>query len=69
MKLNDSVYTRLKWLVIIVIPSLTTFYTVLDSVFGWGYKEIVATISAGLCACLGAILGISTAEYNRNKEV
>lgn len=69
MKLPDSVYNKLKWLVISVIPSLTTFYAVLDAVFGWGYKETVATISAGLCACLGVILGISTAEYNKNKEV
>lgn len=30
MKLPDSVYNKLKWLVIIVIPSLTTFYAVLD---------------------------------------
>ena len=52
----------------IVIPAPTTFYAVLDAVFGWGYKETVATISAGLCTCLGAILGISTSEYNRNKE-
>ena len=34
-------------------------------VFGYGYAEIVATISAALCTCLGTILRISTAEYNR----
>lgn len=69
MKIKDSVYDVLKWLVMIVIPALTTFYCVLDKVFAWGMAEIVATISAAFCACLGAILGISTAEYNKNKEV
>lgn len=65
MKLPNSVYDRLKWLVLVVIPSLTTFYKVLDTVFGWGYSDVVLTISVGFCACLGTILGISTAEYNK----
>ena len=63
MKLSNEVYDILKWLVLVVIPALTTFYAVCDNVFGWGYAEIVATISAALCTCLGTILGISTATY------
>lgn len=68
MKLSNSTYDILKWLVLIVIPSLTTFYAVCDNVFGWGYAEIVTTISAAFCACVGAIIGISTAEYNKTKN-
>lgn len=68
MQLPSKLYDILKWVVMIVIPALTTFYVVLDNVFKWGMAEIVATISAGLCACLGAVLGISTAEYNKGKE-
>lgn len=67
MKLPDPVYDVLKWLVLVVIPALTTFYAVCDKVFGWGYPEIVTTISAALCACIGSIVGVSTAEYNKNK--
>lgn len=65
MKLSDKAYDILKWLVLIVIPAVTTFYVVLDNLFGWGYAEIIATISAALCACVGAIVGISTAQYNK----
>lgn len=65
MQLPDRVYDWMKWLVMCVIPALTTFYCVCDNVFGWGYAEIVATISAALCTCLGTILGISTAQYNK----
>ena len=65
MKLSDKAYDILKWLVLIVIPSVTTFYVVLDNLFGWGYAEIIATISAALCACVGSIVGISTAQYNK----
>lgn len=65
MKLPDKVYDVLKWIVLIVIPAGTTFYCVLDKVFSWGMAETVATISAAACAFLGAILGFSTAEYNK----
>ena len=65
MQLSDHVYDVMKWLVMCVIPALTTFYCVCDKVFNIGYAEIVATISAALCTCLGTILGISTAQYNK----
>lgn len=68
MKLPEKVYLTLKWLVICVIPAITTFYCVVDKVFGWGYAEIVATISAALCTCLGTILGISTATYYQEQS-
>lgn len=67
MKLPNAVYDVLKWVVMCVIPALTTFYCVCDKVFAWGYAEIVATISSAFCACLGTILGISTAEYNKER--
>lgn len=67
MQLPDKVYDILKWLVLVVIPAVTTFYAVCDKVFGWGYAEIVTTISAALCTCIGAIVGVSTAQYNAKK--
>lgn len=67
MKLSDKLYDTLKWLVLVVVPALTTFFVVLDKTFGWGLGEIVATISAAACACVGAIIGISTAQYNKDK--
>jgi len=68
MKLPDKVYDVLKWIVMCVIPALTTFFCVCDKVFSWGYAEIVATISSAFCACLGTILGISTAEYRKSQN-
>ena len=67
MKLSDKLYDILKWLVLVVVPALTTFYVVLDHTFGWGFAEVVATISSAACACVGAIIGISTAQYNKEK--
>lgn len=68
MQLSNKTYDILKWLVLVVIPALTTFYVVCDKTFGWGYAEIVSTLSAAFCACVGAIIGISTAQYNKQKD-
>lgn len=67
MKLPDKVYTVLKWLVLVCIPALTTAYVGLDAVFGWGYADTVAKVSAIVCTLIGSLIGISTAEYNRSQ--
>ena len=67
MKLPDSVYTVLKWLVLVCLPAITTAYVGLDSVFAWGFGDVVAKVSAIICTLLGALIGISTAEYNKAK--
>lgn len=67
MKLPDKLYNVLKWVVLICIPSFTTAYVGFDSLFNWGYGDIVAKASAIICTLIGALIGISTAEYNKNK--
>ena len=67
MKLNDGLYDILKWITMIVIPALATAYVGLASVWGWPYADEVAKTSAVVCTLLGALLGISTAQYNKNE--
>ncbi|MBR3124614.1 MAG: phage holin [Mogibacterium sp.] len=65
MKLNDKIYTVLKWITLICLPALGTLYFALSGIWGFPYAEqVVGTISA-VTTCLGILLGISTAEYNR----
>lgn len=65
MKIPDRVYDVLKWLVVIVIPALTVLYAVIDEVFHIGYSDVVSKLSSAVCTCIGAIIGISTAQYNK----
>lgn len=67
MKLPDKWYDWLKWICMICIPALTTAYVGLSAVWGWPYAEEIAKTSAVVCTLIGALLGISTAEYNKNK--
>ena len=66
MKLPDKVYDVLKWIAMIVIPALATAYVGLASVWGWPFADEVAKTAAVVCTLLGALLGISTAQYNRD---
>ena len=62
--LSNRTYDWLKYLVIIVLPALGSAYTGLAKIWPLPYaSEIPATIMV-ICTFLGAILCISTAQYN-----
>lgn len=63
--LNDKVYDVLKWAALVVLPAIATLYTALAGVWGLPYaQEIPATITA-VDLFLGALLGVSTVQYNK----
>ena len=63
--MSNKMYDILKWIVIIAIPALTTAYVGLASIWTWPYPEEVAKTSAIVCTLLGALLGISALNYNK----
>ena len=65
--LSDSVYTVLKWVTMIVLPAMATAYVGLASIWQWPYADEVAKTTAVICTLLGALLGISTAQYNKQE--
>lgn len=68
MKFSNKVYDILKWIAQYLLPALGTLYFALARVWGFPYgEEIVATLAA-VDTFLGVILGISTAQYNKEKE-
>lgn len=65
MMLNSKVYDVLKWICMVVLPALTTAFVGLGAIWNWPYTTEVAKTSAVICTLMGALLGISTAEYNK----
>ena len=66
MKLSDDVYKFLKWLALLALPGLATFYGIVGKTWDLPYTaEIVTTVSA-LATLVGTLIGIS--QYNINKE-
>lgn len=66
-KLKNEVYDVLKWITMIVLPALATAYVGLAAIWGWPFADEVAKTTAVICTLLGALLGISTAQYNKEK--
>ena len=67
MIIPDKIYDILKWVTMIVLPALATAYVGLASIWGWPYADEVAKTTAVICTLLGALLGISTAQYNKQE--
>lgn len=66
MQLTNKVYDVLKYVAIIGLPAVATFYAAIAPIWGLPYgNEIPATITAAQ-TCLGALLMISTANYNKS---
>lgn len=68
MKLNDSCYNILKWITMIVLPALATAYVGLAAIWGFPYADEVAKTTAVICTLLGALLGISSAQYYKDSD-
>lgn len=70
MKISNSLYDILKYIAQIVLPALATLYFALSKIWGDVIPypaEIVGTIVA-LDTFLGALLGLSTRNYNKSLE-
>ena len=66
--MSNSMYDKLKWIAQILLPAIGTLYFALAQIWGLPFAEqIVGTITALDCF-LGAILGISTAVYNKEHD-
>ncbi len=67
MKLPGKVYDILKWVAIVLIPVLGEAYMRLADVWGLPLAQEVNETALIATFVLGAILGISTFRYNKDK--
>lgn len=66
--MNNKTYDLLKEIAQIWLPAIATLYFTLASIWGFPYAEqIVGTISA-IDVFLGAVLKISTIQYNKGDD-
>ena len=64
--MSNKAYDILKYVAIIALPALTTFWLAISKIWGIPYgTEIGATLTA-VTALLGALLCISTYSYNKS---
>lgn len=63
--MSNKTYDVLKWIAQYLLPALATLYFAIAQIWGLPYGEqVVGTITA-VDTFLGVLLGISTANYNK----
>lgn len=69
MKMSNKLYDVLKYIALIVLPAVATFYSGLSKIWTLPFPvEIPGTIML-VDALLGALLQISTNNYNKEQEL
>lgn len=66
MQFSDRVYDILKWLSLVFFNAVGVLYKTLAAVWGLPYGEEVLTTCAAIALFIGALIGVSTAQYNKN---
>ena len=65
MKLSNKTYDILKWIALVALPALTTFYGVVGATLNIPYTQEILTIAVAFDTMLGTMLGISNSKYNK----
>ena len=69
MKMSNKVYDVLKYIALIVLPAIATFYAGLSKIWTLPYPvEIPGTIML-IDTLLGSLLKVSTDNYNKDNEI
>ena len=68
LKLPDKVYIFLKWLCLIFLPALSTAYSALAGIWELPFAEQIPATMTVISLFLGAIIGVSSAEYKRVQQ-
>ena len=66
---SNKVYDILKWVCIIVLPAITTLYMGLAKIWDLPYATEVPQTITVVDAFLGALLGVSTINYNKDETL
>ena len=69
MQLSDNVYNIFKYIAQIVLPAVATLYLAVAGIWNLPYGEQISGTVMAIDTFLGVLLGISSANYNKNKEV
>jgi len=62
---SNKTFDALKWVAIVVLPALATFVKMLFPVWEIPYCEQIASTIVAVDFLLGALLGVSTVQYDR----
>lgn len=66
--LSNKTYDILKYIVTIVLPAVTTLWLTIASIWKIPYGEPIGATMGAITVFLGALIGISSKNYNNSKD-
>ena len=64
--MTNKVYDVLKWITLVALPAITALWLALANIWGFPYAEAIGATLAAITTFLGALLGISSLQYNKS---
>lgn len=68
MQLSNRAYDILKFLCTVLLPACGTLYFGLSQIWNFPYGEEVVGTLAIIATFIGALIGVSTMNYNKSKQ-
>ena len=68
MKMSNKVYDVLKWIALIALDAVGLFYSTLSTIWELPLGDEVLATCAALSVFIGALIGLSSAQYNKISE-
>lgn len=68
MSMSNKVYNVLKWVALICLPAITTFWLTISMIWDIPYGEAIGATITAIATLIGSLIGISTSSYNKAKE-
>lgn len=68
MKMPDKIYDILKWGCLIAAPAIIAFLTTIFTLYKIPGVEVVTGTIAAAATLIGALIGISSANYNKKDK-
>ena len=67
MKMSNKLYDILKWVALIALDAVGLFYSTLATIWELPLGDQVLATCAALSVFIGALIGLSSAQYNKTK--
>ena len=65
--MSNKVYDVLKWIALVALDAVGVFYKTMGGIWGLPFGDEVLATCAALSLLLGALIGVSSAQYSKKQ--
>ena len=66
--MSNKAYDILKWIALVALDAIGLFYSTIATIWGLPYGDQVLETCVALSVFLGALVGVSSAQYSKKAE-